>query len=275
MAQTISVAEGRSETILIEGPGSGRHGRHARPAASGRWLQLVDARPRRGLVRVPRGVDRRVVRPFDRQRLLREDRVDRALRLARAAVDALVRIDEQLPIRALVVVDAVDRTDGDARQVEHIDAWLGDDVGHSGPPGGLSGLTGRSDARRAYHRSLHEAAGSATQRTGICMPRDQWPGMWQPTTHGRGSASPTGTVQLTSTRSPDRTTTRRPDTSGGTLTSGVGPGGRPAVAASATSQASWTASSPMTASWTSRPPLMTWRRMVSPGTSANASGWNE
>ena len=36
---------------------------------------------------------------------------------------------------------------------------------------------------------------------------------------------------------------RSPATSGGTLTGGVGPGGAPTVAASATSQASWTAAS--------------------------------
>ena len=58
---------------------------------------------------------------------------------------------------------------------------------------------------------------------------------------------------------------RSPATSGGTLTTGVGPGGAPTVAASAASQASWTAASPITASWTSSPPLMTWRRTVSPG----------
>ena len=40
--------------------------------------------------------------------------------------------------------------------------------------------------------------------------------------------SPVGTVQVTSTRSPDSTTMRRPETSGGTLTTGVGPGGAPA-----------------------------------------------
>ena len=40
---------------------------------------------------------------------------------------------------ALVVMDAIDRTDGDARQVEHVDARLGDDVGHSGSSSRLDG----------------------------------------------------------------------------------------------------------------------------------------
>src|SRR5690242_9977824 len=112
---------------------------------------------------------------------------------------------------------------------------------------------------RGYHRGPHEAgavdvagwpeetgeAPGPTQWTGTCMPRAQWPGMWQPTTHGRPVvADPAGTVQLRSTRSPDLTTTRIPLTPGGTLTTGVGPGGRPAVAASAASHASWTAASP-------------------------------
>src|SRR5262249_22958442 len=143
-----SVAEGRSETILIATTVI----RAARPAGpdhrSGHGLprfEFVDRGPSRRLVRVPGRVDRREVGPFDREGLLREDRVHRAFRLAGAAVDALVRVDEELAIRAFVVVDAVDRTDGDARQVEHIDAWLGDDVGHSGSSSRVTGL--RADGR--------------------------------------------------------------------------------------------------------------------------------
>ena len=67
---------------------------------------------------------------------------------------------------------------------------------------------------------------------------------------------------------------RMPDTPGGTLTNGVGPGGAPTVAASAASHASWIAASPMTASWTSSPPLMTCRVTVSPGTRSTTSGRN-
>src|SRR4029079_17941399 len=118
-AQTISVAEGRRETILIGGPG-----RSGRPSA--RRLELVDFGACCLLVRVPGGIDLRVLRPLDRQRLLGEDRVHRALGLAGAAVDAFVRVDEELPVCAFLVVDAIDRTDRDAGDVEHVDARLGD-----------------------------------------------------------------------------------------------------------------------------------------------------
>ena len=129
------------------GPGTLSGELRSRPEACGRaprghqpeGLARVDRGARGGLVRVPGGVDGRVLRPLGRQRLLGEDRVHRAFRLAGAAVDALVRVDEQLAIDAFVVVDAVDRADGDARDVEHVDARLGDHVGHSGPPEGRGG----------------------------------------------------------------------------------------------------------------------------------------
>src|SRR5215211_5387181 len=105
----------------------------ARAAAS--WLssarlRRVDRFARRGAIGEPGRVDLRVARPFGRDLVLREDRVDRALRLARPAVDALVRVDEQLSVDALLLVDAVDRTDGDTGDIQHVDARLGDDVGH-------------------------------------------------------------------------------------------------------------------------------------------------
>ena len=78
-------------------------------------------------------------------------------------------------------------------------------------------------------------------------------------------AAAAGTVQTTSTRSPERTTIRTPADVGRDADDRRRAGRRAAVAASAASQASWTAASPMTASWTSSPPLMTWRRTVSPG----------
>ena len=56
-----------------------------------------------------------------------EDRRDRAHRLARAAVDALVRMDVPL---ADAVVDAVDGTLVDAPSVVHIHAGLRDHVRH-------------------------------------------------------------------------------------------------------------------------------------------------
>ena len=94
--------------------------------------------------------------------------------------------------------------------------------------------------------------------------------MWQPTINP-GVA---GTVHTTSWRSPERTTTRSPATSGGTDTTGVGPGGAPATAASAASQAVCTASSPTIASCVSRPPLTTCRITVSPGTRSTTGGEN-
>ena len=133
----------------------------------------------------------RVVGPLGRQRLLGEDRVHRALRLAGAAVDAFVRVDEQLAIGAFLEMDAVDRADRDARHVEHVDARLGDHVGHSSfllEAGGKRGRTlGRAGARE---RTTADPQGvprrRATdrhppQRPGICIPFAQWPGMWQPT----------------------------------------------------------------------------------------------
>ncbi len=105
--------------------------------------------------------------------------------------------------------------------------------------------------------------------TGTLIPFAQWPGMWQPTTVRPALG---GTVQMASARSPDRTTRRSPARSGRTLTSGVGPGGAPATAASAASHASCVAVSPMTASWTSRPALTRCRRTVSPRTTSRVAG---
>src|SRR5215472_15065054 len=57
------------------------------------------------------------------------DRVDRALRLANPAVDALVWVDNQ---EVLALVKAVDRAYLDAIHVLTFDAGIGDDVGHGG-----------------------------------------------------------------------------------------------------------------------------------------------
>ena len=65
--------------------------------------------------------------PLLGQRVLGEDRLDGALRLAGAAVDALLRVDHEHP-RGLV--DAVDRADVDARAILDVDAGLRDHVGH-------------------------------------------------------------------------------------------------------------------------------------------------
>ena len=88
----------RDDAHRVTASGAGGPARADRGARV-RRLQRVERGPRGRLVREPGRVDRRVVRPLGRQRLLGEDRVDRAFRLAGAAVDALVRIDEQLAIR--------------------------------------------------------------------------------------------------------------------------------------------------------------------------------
>ena len=67
--------------------------------------------------------------PLLRQGVLGEDRLDRAFRLAGAAVDALLGVDDEDP---LVLVDAVDGTDVHARAVFDVDAGLSDDVRHDG-----------------------------------------------------------------------------------------------------------------------------------------------
>src|SRR5689334_18926769 len=53
------------------------------------------------------------------------DRTHRALRLARAAVDAFVGVDEQL---VLALVDAIHGTDIDTGTILHTNAGFGDDV---------------------------------------------------------------------------------------------------------------------------------------------------
>src|SRR4051794_20059780 len=68
-----------------------------------------------------------VVLPLLRGVVLVEDRLDRAHRLAGAAVDALVGVDVEHP---LALVDAVDGALVDTGPVLHVDARLGDDVGH-------------------------------------------------------------------------------------------------------------------------------------------------
>src|SRR5712691_4088226 len=68
--------------------------------------------------------------PLLRQRVLRKDRLDRALRFARAAVDALLGVDDEDAVR---LVDAVDGADVDARAVFDVDAGLRDDVRHKRP----------------------------------------------------------------------------------------------------------------------------------------------
>jgi hypothetical protein len=74
-------------------------------------------------------VDREERRPLLRQIVFEEDRFDRADLGADSAVDALIGVDEILP-RVLITMDAVDRTDFDARAVLNPNTWLRDDIGH-------------------------------------------------------------------------------------------------------------------------------------------------
>ena len=85
--------------------------------------ELVDGRH----ALVERGVDADERLPLLGQRVLGEDRLDRALRLAGPAVDALLGVDHEHPRRD---VDAVDRADVDAGLILDVDAGLGDHVGH-------------------------------------------------------------------------------------------------------------------------------------------------
>jgi hypothetical protein len=72
-------------------------------------------------------LDERV--PLVGERVLRKDRLDRALRFARPAIDAFLGVDDE---DAIGFVDAIDRADVDARAVFDVDARLRDDVSHGG-----------------------------------------------------------------------------------------------------------------------------------------------
>src|SRR5664280_2712327 len=124
----------------------GQHSARPRPGSGAGWVAGdqggVRAHPA-DLGRSPRGVQRPgpagqrlgeepgvvggEVGPLPGDVVLVEDGLDRADRLAGAAVDALVRLDVE---RSLPFVDAVDRALFDAGSVQHVDARLGDDVGH-------------------------------------------------------------------------------------------------------------------------------------------------
>src|SRR5690606_23276856 len=84
------------------------------------------------------GVERDVMLLPGRHVVLGIDRVDRALRLAQGAVDALVRVDHQ---EVGTFVEAVDRAHLDAVGVLALDAVLGDDEGHVATVRGFGGTT--------------------------------------------------------------------------------------------------------------------------------------
>ena len=102
-------------------------------------------------------VGRVVVLPLVGQVVLVVDRLDRAHRLARAAVHALVRVDVE---RSLALVDAVHRALVDARAVLHIDARQRDDVGHDA----------RSERRRARSPTC-SSRGTTLTRSRACAVR--------------------------------------------------------------------------------------------------------
>jgi hypothetical protein len=94
---------------------------------------------------------------------LLEDRLPRAVRLARAAIDALVRVDVELVrefffVVTRIFVDAVNRTNTDASCIETVSAKTGYGPGHllvlylrsdPQPPRRVAGLTmsGRSQIK--------------------------------------------------------------------------------------------------------------------------------
>src|ERR1035437_3643638 len=86
------------------------------------------------LVRIPKGVDLRVTGPLGRNAILGEDRVDRALGLAGAAIDALVGVDKEDAVNAVLEMDAVDRANRHTCLIYDVDAGLSDHVGHRASP---------------------------------------------------------------------------------------------------------------------------------------------
>ena len=96
-----------------------------------------------------------------REIVRRVDRLDRAGRLARAAVDALVRVDEE---HVVVAVEAVHRTDLDAVGEAAVLAVLGDDVRH-----GVSGRVVRDAGEHNQPRDGRDTdvVGSAGMMAGV------------------------------------------------------------------------------------------------------------
>src|SRR5450756_1209551 len=146
---TTNVVDSPWACLAIPADRSGAGGQHShrpRPGSGAGWEAGdqggVRAHPA-DLGRSPRGVQRPgpagqrlgeepgvvggEVGPLLGDVVLVEDGLDRADRLAGPAVDALVRLDVE---RSLPFVDAVDRALFDAGPVQHVDARLGDDVGH-------------------------------------------------------------------------------------------------------------------------------------------------
>jgi len=88
----------------------------------GRFALAGDVRPLRGVFAIE-------LHPLLRRRIgVRNDRLDRAFRLADAAIDAFVGMDHQ---HVGADIEAIDRADLDAVLEFAPDAGFGDDVGHA------------------------------------------------------------------------------------------------------------------------------------------------
>src|SRR6266545_434061 len=139
------------------------------------------------------------VLPLGRDVVLVEDRLHRADGLAGAAVHALVGVDVE---HAVALVDAVDRALLDAGLVLHVDAGLGDDVGHR-----------RVDPLLGTSFSLLDTTGLAAASTSPGEPRRADPtASWSPPSSGSSiapatTAAPPTTVP-TPSGSPSTTTPR-------------------------------------------------------------------
>src|SRR5215218_5718814 len=137
------------------------------------------------------------VLPLGGHVVLVEDGLDRADGLAGAAVHALVGVDVE---HAVALVDAVDRTLLDARLVLHVNAGLGDDVGHL-----------RVDPLVATFFGLLDTIGSPTPSTSAPVTVDPTPSLAPPSsgssTAPATTASPATTLPGPS-RSPSTTTPR-------------------------------------------------------------------
>ena len=120
-----------------------------------------------------RGVDANERLPFLGQRVLGEDRLDRALGLARAAVDAFLGVDHK---KAAGLVDAVHGTDVDAGLVLDVDAGLGDDVGHGGllyrRKQGVDHLMRTFEQRRFHHHTVEAGGVRTAEPSGVRMVRE-------------------------------------------------------------------------------------------------------
>ena len=119
-----------------------------------------------------RGVDANERLPFLGQRVLREDRLDRAFGLAGTAVDALLRIDHE---HAAGLVDAVHGADVDTGLVLDIDAGLGDDVRHGGllyrRQQGIDHLMWTLEQRRFHDHPVEPRRVRAAQAGGVRVVR--------------------------------------------------------------------------------------------------------